>query len=124
MPDYPLYMSGADISRREAINALKQDFPRFEKAALAMVCNPDDYGVQLTPAAETRLVSAFGYFAGLSIRKPKKKDQRKKANRLYVRLDDAMFARLEEVYSRSSFASKQDLIEAALSDFCNRYGGQ
>ena len=123
MPDYSLYMQAANISRRDAITELKKQFPNFEKPALAMVCNPDNYGVQLTPAAELRLASAFGWYAGLTVRRKKKDAGRKKANRLYVRLDDAMFDRLKQCFARTSYASMQDLIEASLSDFINRHGG-
>ena len=123
MPDYPLYLQAAKISRREAITELKKQFPTFENPALAMVCNPENYGVQLTPGAEKRLVSAFGWYAGLATR-PKKKDTgRRKANRLYVRLDDAMFDRLKQLFARTAYSSMQDLIEAALADFINRHGG-
>jgi hypothetical protein len=120
MPDYEHYMNVAGVSRSKAIPALRKEFPLFGKSAMSMVCNPTDYGVQLTRDAEAVLVDNFGYAPGLSARPKRKQEHRRKANRLYVRLDDAMYARLEECYSRSCFASKQDLIEAALSDFCNR----
>lgn len=123
MPDYPLYMQAAGISRRDTINELKKQFPNFEKSSLAMVCNPDNYGVQLTPEAEKRLVAAFGYYAGLATRPRKKDTARKKANRLYVRLDDAMFDRLKQLFARTAYSSMQDLIEASLADFINRHGG-
>ena len=123
MPDYPLYMQAAGISRRETINELKKQFPRFEKPALAMACNPEDYGLQLTPEAERRLIKAFGWYAGLSVKRQKRDAGRRKQNRLYVRLDDATASRLEDYYSRSAFASKQDLIEAALTAFLDRQGG-
>ena len=73
-------------------------------------------------SAIKRLVAAFGYYAGLAHR-PRKKDTRKKANRLYVRLDDAMFDRLKQLFARTAYSSMQDLIEASLADFIDRHGG-
>ena len=118
MPDYPLYMDSAKVTRRETAAALREHFPRFGKSAMSMVCNPDDYGVQLTQDAERRLAAVFGWHPGLSFR-PRKPDRRTKANRLTVRLDDAMYKALEDYYKHSAFASKQDLIEAAIALFLN-----
>ena len=122
MTNYPLYCIKAGITRRDMINCLKQQFPKYEKMAQTVVCNPDDYGAQLIPEAEALLVANFGMHEGLSY-KPKKKCNRRKSNKLTVRLDDAMYARLLRYYSRSSFASMQDFVEAAISNMLDRVEG-
>ena len=121
MTNYPLYCIKAGITRRDMINCLKQQFPKYEKMAQTVVCNPDDYGAQLIPEAEALLVANFGMHEGLSY-KPKKKSNRRKANKLTVRLDDKMYQALEEYYMHSAFTSKQDLIEAAIALFLGRMG--
>jgi hypothetical protein len=123
MPDYEHYLKSAGVTRAQAVPALKKSFRLFTKSTLSMVCHPDDYGVQLTGDAERALVKAFGWQPGLSVAKRKAEARRQKPNRLYVRLDDAMSARLESYYSRSAFCSKQDLIEAAILLFLNRVEG-
>lgn len=123
MPDYEHYLKSAGVTRAQAVPALKKSFRLFTKSTLSMVCHPDDYGVQLTGDAERALVKAFGWQPGLSVAKRRAEGRRQKPNRLYVRLDDAMSARLESYYSRSAFCSKQDLIEAAILLFLNRVEG-
>lgn len=123
MVNYPAYMAAANISRRQMINTIKQVFPKYEKPTETMVCNSADYGCQLTPEAEKLLISAFGWHEGLAAKKPKVKENRCKSNRLYVRLDDVLFDRVKALAERMQFVSMQDLIEASLSDFVNKYGG-
>lgn len=122
MANYPKYCVQAGISRRDMIEVLKKKFPKYEKMTQTVVCNPDDYGAQLIPEAEALLVANFGMHEGLSY-KPKKKSNRRKSNKLTVRLDDTMYARLLRYYSRSSFASMQDFVEAAISSMLDRVEG-
>ena len=124
MPDYPMYLDCAKVTRKSAVAALREDFPSFTKSTMSMVCHPEDYGVQLTKQAERTLCNSFGWHVGLAIRRGQgRKENRAKANRLTLRLDDAMNARLDAFYERSAFASKQDLLEAALLLFLNRCEG-
>lgn len=118
--DYGLYMHGADVSRKQVITILNNKFPKFSKASMTMVCNPKDYGMKLVPDAERELIANFGWHAGLSERKRYSEAGRKRHNKLTLRLDDALFAQLQEVYRRTSFASMQDLLEAAIVEFINR----
>lgn len=124
MPDYEHYLKSAGVTRAQAVPALKKSFRLFTKSTMSMVCHPEDYGVQLTKQAERTLCNSFGWHVGLAIRKGQgRKENRAKANRLTLRLDDAMNARLDAFYERSAFASKQDLLEAALLLFLNRCEG-
>jgi hypothetical protein len=113
-------MEGADVTRKQIISTLKSKYKKFGKATMTMVCNPGDYGVSLLPEAERKLIDEFGYHAGLMERRRRSEGNRKKKNRLYVRLDDSLFEQVNEVYQRSAFASMQDMIEAALVEFINR----
>lgn len=122
MPNYQLYCEKANISRGDAIAAIKEEYTLFSKPTMTMVCNAQ-YGVQLLPEAEAVLVREFGLHEGLSIKKKRKHEKRTKANKLCVRLDDAMFARFEAAFCNSSFVSRQDMIEAAISMFMERMEG-
>lgn len=121
MPNYPMYCVKANITRREMIETIKKQFPKYSKMAQTVVCNPDDYGAQLIPEAEMLLANTYGFYDGLSIKRKHKACKRKKGNSLHVRLDDTMYARFEAVFQRSSFISKQDMLEAAISLLLGRY---
>ena len=120
MSDYALFMDSAGITRKDAIKSLSAKYPKFGKATMTMVCNPDDYGVALIPDAEKKLIDDFGVHAGITLRRRRADANRKKKNRLTVRLDDSLFEQVSEVYRRSAFCSMQDMIEAAIVEFVNR----
>jgi hypothetical protein len=122
MPNYPRYFEKANITRGDAIAAIKDQYPLFSKPTMTMVCN-EEYGVQLLPDAEMILATKFGLHEGLSIKGKRKKEKRAKPNKLCVRLDDAMFARFEAAFCNSSFVSRQDMLEAAISMFMERMEG-
>lgn len=121
MPDYRKYCSVAGITNAEMVEALKAKYPKYSKSTQSMVCNPEDYAVQLTDEAEELLVDKFGYAPGLSQRAPKNHENKAKPYRLYVRINDELKGRLDGVKSRMGFATDQDLIESALWQFCDRY---
>lgn len=120
MADYTLYMEGAGVTRKQAIATLNNKYPKFGKATMTMICNPDDYGVRLVSEAEAELINAFGYHAGLAERRRRGEAQRRKKNKLTLRLDDSLYEQLQTVYRRTSFASMQDMLEAAVVEFINR----
>lgn len=120
MADYALYMEAAGVSRKQAITTLNNKYPKFGKATMTMICNPQDYGVQLVSEAERELIDAFGYHSGLAERRRRNDHNRKKKNKLTLRLDDSLYQQLQEVYHRTAFASMQDMLEAAVVEFVNR----
>lgn len=133
MPNYNTYVSEAGITNRDMIAELKKYYPRYGKPVQSMVTHPEKYGVQLVPEAEARLTLAFGEHPGLSetwlmidpgeLPKAVHKERRLKANKLTVRLDDSLFSQLRELYDRTAFASMQDMVEAAITEFINRRNG-
>ena len=127
MPDYRLYCSTAGITNAEMVEKLKRKYPKYTKATQSMVCNPADYAVQLIPAAEDLLMDAFGYAPGLAapdpdIRRRRSHGSRVRPCRLYVRVDEALMDRVKSTAARLHFGTMQDMIEAALVQFCDRYG--
>lgn len=124
MPDYGKYRLEKNITNADMIAVLKKRFPKYQKSTMTMVNNPYDYAVQLIPEAEAILVEAYGSGAGLSIFKKRSSHSNKnKPNRLYVRLDDALMAKVKAVMERMSFATTQDFVEAAIQQMVEKYGG-
>ena len=128
MPDYRLYCSTAGITNAEMVEKLKSKYPKYTKATQSMVCNPADYAVQLIPAAEDLLMDAFGYAPGLVAPDPDARRRiahgsKTRPCRLYVRVDQALLDRVKSTAERMSFATMQDLIEAALYQFVEKYAG-
>lgn len=128
MPDYRLYASTAGITNGQMVDKLREKYPKYTKATQTMVCHPDDYAVQLIPAAEDILMEAFGYAPGLAapdpdVKRRKAHGNKAKPNRLYVRLDNELMERVKNTAARLHFAFMQDMIEAALLQFVEKYGG-
>lgn len=123
MPDYGKYRLEKNITNADMIATLKKRFPKYQKSTMTMVNNPYDYAVQLIPEAEAVLAAEYGTGAGLSIFRKRSHSNSKKPNRLYVRLDDALMAKVRAVMERMNFATTQDFVEAALQQMVEKYGG-
>ena len=126
MPDYRKYCSVAGITNGEMVEKLKSKYPKYTKATQTMVCHPDEYAVQLLPEAEALLMEAFGYAPGLAAPDPDARRRiahgsKTRPCRLYVRVDQALLDRVKSTAERMSFATMQDLIEAALYQFVEKY---
>ena len=125
MADYVLYSESCGIQQKDMVAAIKEQYPFFGKSQMSFACNPQRNALQLIPAAEDILVNKFGAGPGLSI-SPKmvskrSHDNKRKPNRLSVRIDNALRARVQAVYEQMCFATMQDLIEAALAQFVEKY---
>lgn len=128
MTDYNSYRESKGLSNRDMIRVIRAEFSNYSKAQQSMVSNPAKNGVCLLPEAERILEKNFGPGPGLSISdsapgKKRTHANREKPNRLYVRLSDELSKRVDALMGRMSFASKQDFIEAAIQQMCERYGG-
>ena len=127
MPNYLLYADHNEISQKEIVAAIQKYYPEFSKIQMSMACYPERYAIQLLPAAEDILVDNFGGGPGLSIspklegKKLRRHDNKNKPNRMCVRLDDSLRSRVEAVYQSMCFVSYQDLLEAAIAEFVQKY---
>ena len=124
MIDYLRYADVAGIQQKDMVTAVQKEYPGFTKAQMSFACNPAQYALCLIPEAEKLLEKAFGKAPGLSISPrigAKNHGNKNKPNRLYVRLDDALRSRVQSVYESMCFASMQDLLEAAISSFVEKY---
>lgn len=127
MPNYLLYAETKNILQKDMIEAIKPHYPSFDKPHMSLACHPDQYALQLIPAAEDILVEKFGAGPGLGIspklegRALRKHDNKNKPNRMCVRLDDALRSRVEALYASMCFATYQDLLEAAIAEFVQKH---
>ena len=125
MADYDLYAESCGTQRARLTDVIKEKYPHFGKAQMSMACNPERNALQLIPAAEELLVAAFGPGPGLSISPAlthrRSHENKRKPHRLSVRLDDALRSQVQDVYEQMCFATMQDLLEAAIAEFCQKY---
>lgn len=123
MPDYNAYIEAAGITGAAFTGAIHAKYPGFTKIQKSMVCQPEKYGVQLLPEAETMLAVAFGEHRGLTagVKRvtPKKKPVRSKPNRLVVYLPDDTNARLRALMERRGYATVQDFLCSLLTNLVN-----
>ena len=124
MIDYNRYMDVAGILQKDMVSAIRAEFPDFDKVRMSLACNPAKNALCLIPEAEKLVENKFGRGPGLSITPRlgnKSHENKNKPNRLYVRLDNTLRSRVQSVYEKMCFASMQDLLEAAISDFVSKY---
>ena len=125
MANYNLYADVSGVRRSQLIAEVRRKYPDFGAVQMSYACKPERYALQLIPAAEELLVKAFGAAPGLSISpriaNPDKHGNKNKPNRLCVRIDDSLRSRIQAIYEGMCFATMQDLIEAALSQFADKY---
>lgn len=77
------YMVSNELSPADVVEMLKPNFPKFDKRQVSM-CKNGEYGVTLSPMA----VKTLNKFH------PVRKENRKKENRITVRLTDVEYAAL------------------------------
>jgi len=126
MANYTLYAESCGILQKDMIRAIQKEFQHFGKEQMSLACNPWRNALQLIPEAEQLLEESFGKGPGLSISPPMRLSQRKhdnknKPNRLCLRLDNDLRSRLQTVYEQMAFTSMQDLLEAAVAQFVEKY---
>ena len=77
------YMVSNELSPADVVDMLKPNFPKFDKRQISM-CKNGEYGVTLSPMAVKTLNAVH----------PVRKENRKKGNRITVRLTDVEYAAL------------------------------
>lgn len=125
MTDYAAYRESKSITNNQFIETLHQSYEGFTKIQSSNISKPQKYAVCLTREAEDVLVARYGIGPGLAHYKPPKKrraDKRIKKNRMTVRLNDLMYARVIALMHRLDFDTVQDFLEATLSTMVEREG--
>ena len=96
------YLDANCLTTNDVVELLKPEFPKFTKATLSMV-KRGTYGVVLSQKAVGVLHQAH----------PPKKENRKKAHKLTIRLDDETFAIVEEFRTQNDL-TMQDIVECLI----------
>ncbi len=109
------------ITHADAVEAIKSEFPGFDKSAFSKVCNPEKYGIALVPEAQKILHSKFPVLATEAKNRPKSK--RKSTHRLtrYVkcRLTDEDYEALQLKLSASG-GTAQAMLTQAIRDYTTK----
>ena len=99
---------------KSCVDAVRADYPKFNKCLLSQCEAPEKYGVQLVPEAAA---------AVKALDAPKNRaDRRKKTNRYYFRLTDSGAEVLEQLCEAMHCASVQSLCEKLLREEAERNG--
>ena len=96
------YMLSNSLSPADVVELLKPNFPKFDKRQVSM-CKNGEYGVTLSPMAVKTLNAVH----------PVRKENRKKGNRITVRLTDVEYAALLSFVEMTN-STVQDEAEKAI----------
>ena len=96
----------------EMVEVVKGIYPKYDKYIHSKVENGREYGITLRPDAMDALVQRFAPDLQARPRKP----NRRKPNRIYARLPDALFEKLQQ-HLQSTDQTAQDFIEALIAQF-------
>lgn len=99
---------------KACVDAVRADYPKFNKCLLSQCEAPEKYGVQLVPEAAAAIKALDA---------PKNRaDRRKKTNRYYFRLTDGGAEVLQQLCEAMHCASVQSLCERLLREEAERNG--
>ena len=91
---------------KACVDAVRADYPHFNRVLLSQCEAPDRYGVQLIPEAAA-LIKALDA--------PKSRaDRRKKSNRYYFRLTDDQAKKLDRLLKKLGYSTVQSFCEAMI----------
>ena len=122
MSDYNKYLEAINVSKKDVADDLQKFFPKFIKGYLSAVCRPEEYGIMLTPMAESYLAHMYGDGPGLdqAPKKRKPKPKRTKKNQLTIRLDDALAAEVKQAMAEDGIEYTQAFFEQALTAYLEK----
>lgn len=99
---------------KACVDAVRADYPKFNKCLLSQCEAPEKYGVQLVPDAAAAIKALDA---------PKNRsDRRKKTNRYYFRLTDGGAEVLQQLCEAMHCVSVQSLCEKLLEKEAKRRG--
>ena len=125
MSDYVRYREEKGLSNNQIIRTIAERYPGYTKIQNTMINNPQKYGICLLPEAEKLLVDKFGEGEGIKLNGVKRSEsQRKKSNRLVVRLNDEMYNRVRDLMLRLRYTSVQAFLEDALTAMVEQEMGE
>lgn len=124
MQNYVEYLQSVGATQKVLVSVLRQYFPSFTKSICSIVMRPQKYGLSLSPEAEAVCVDVFGPGPGLArpdmeveAPQPRRKENRKKGNRVTVWMNDDLFLRLVSLKTGKNFPTMTALVESAIREF-------
>lgn len=99
---------------KACVDAVRADYPKFNRCLLSQCEAPDKYGVQLVPEAAAAIKALDA---------PKNRsDKRRKVNRYYFRLTDEQAKKLDRLLKKLGYSTVQSFCEAVIRQEANRNG--
>lgn len=99
---------------KACVDAVRADYPHFNRVLLSQCEAPERYGVQLVPEAAA-LIKALDA--------PKSRaDRRRKSNRYYFRLTDEQARKLDRLLKKLGYSTVQSFCEAIIRQEATRNG--
>ena len=105
------FVESMGLDRKEVIQALREEFPGFDKTLLSKVENPDKYGVRLLNRWEQILEENFSNTAP-AVRKVEKW---KRPSRIQFRLTVKEFEALQRAFRQAGFETMQQGMAALVA---------
>ena len=109
--------SSKNLQAKDMIAVVSAIYPKYDKTIQSKVEHGDEYGIQLRPDAIGALIERFAP----ERRKRPRKASRHKANRIYARLSDDVYNRLQQVV-KANGDSIQDILESAVLQYIAQKG--
>ena len=97
----------------DMVEVVREIYPKYDKYLHSKVENGKEYGIQLRPDATKELVQRFAPEIQAKPRKP----NRRKPNRIYARLPDALYRQKLQQHLQSTGQTAQDFIEGLIAQF-------
>lgn len=99
---------------KACVDAVRADYPKFNKCLLSQCEAPEKYSVQLVPEAAA---------AVKALDAPKNRsDKRRKVNRYYFRLTDEQAKKLDRLLKKLGYSTVQSFCEAVIRQEVSRNG--
>ena len=99
---------------KACVDAVRADYPKFNKCLLSQCEAPEKYGVQLVPEAASAIKAMDA---------PKNRsDKRRKVNRYYFRLTDEQAKKLDRLLKKLGYSTVQSFCEALIRQEVSRNG--
>lgn len=116
------FLSDNGIPIRDAIAVLSDAFPSFDKTVMSKCLKPEKYGVVLHPNGWVYLNDAYPdaiFSDSPSATAAKKKERRRLPCRIYGRLSQSDFAKLQQYASEDGYLTIQNWLHAQVTAYLN-----
>lgn len=104
------------IPAKDMVEVIQKLYPKYDKTVQSKCENGDAYGVSLRPDALKAVYEAFAPDA-LEGQERAKRDYHRRTCRISARLDDGLYAKLQQQMEADGYKTAQDLITAMVNQY-------